>query len=153
LSGVGANLQASKDPARQLDFWVGKWKCEGESQGPKGKLTKTSCRNNVTSEMGGHVIHEHFTMQGFNGTSLSVYNPAKKIWQQTWVDDSGSYLAFTGSFADGKMALSMEPDAQGRVKRMVFSNITHAGFDWDWQGSKDGKTWNPLWHLHYTRIQ
>jgi hypothetical protein len=151
LLGV-AGLQAPKDPARQLDFWIGKWKCEGDSYSPDGKATKTTARNEITLEMNDHVIHEHFSMDGLNGGSLSVYNPNKKIWQQTWVDDSGGYLALSGGFADGKMTLAMEPDAKGNIRRMVFSNIAKDSFDWDWMLSKDkGATWNVMWHLHYTR--
>jgi hypothetical protein len=140
------------DSAHQMDFWVGSWKCAGETHGPNGKTTPSVAENVITKEYGGHVIHEHFKMKGFNGASMSVYNVSRKIWEQTWVDDSGSYLALSGGFADGKMSLAMAPDSAGRVKRMVFSNISHEKFDWDWQGSKDGKTWNTLWHLHYTRV-
>jgi len=142
------------DPTHQFDFWVGSWKCEGESRPPNGKTTKTVAQNVITKEFGGHVIHEHFSMKGFNGGSLSVYNPQDKHWHQTWVDDSGGYLVFTGGFADGKMTLSMQPGHDGSVKRMVFSNIESSNFDWDWQRSTDqGKTWMTTWHLHYTRAK
>lgn len=141
-----------KDPARQFDFWVGTWKCSGEMHPPNGKITSTKASNHITSDMSGHVIHEHFKMQGLNGESFSVYNSQTKVWQQTWVDDSGSYIALKGGFEDGKMTLATEPQSNGRMNRMVFHNITPKSFDWDWEGSPDsGKTWNLRWHLHYER--
>ena len=145
---------APKDPSHQFDFWVGTWNCEGEMHPPSGKVLKTVAKNVITKEFGGHVIHEHFSMKGLNGGSLSVYNSRDKQWHQTWVDDSGSYLAFVGGYADGKMTLSMQRGPDGSTKRMVFSNIASSSFDWDWQRSMDdGKTWTTAWHLHYTRVK
>ena len=46
------------------------------------------------------IAHRPFTAEGpgqpWAGRSYSMWQPATGQWRQTWVDDSGSYLAFTG---------------------------------------------------------
>lgn len=144
--------KADRDPAHDLDFWVGKWSCEGELYDAAGKVTKTAGRNEITKILGDKVVRESFSMEGFNGLSVSAYDPAKKVWRQTWVDDSGSYLSFAGGYDNGLVILSMEPTKDGKVKRMVFHNIKETSFDWKWESSTDsGKTWRLLWLLHYKR--
>jgi hypothetical protein len=105
------------------------------------------------------VVRENFNSldAGLSGHSVSVYNVRKGRWQQTWVDDQGSYLLFSGEFKAGQMILKTEPFRQGEktlVNRMVFRNITANSLDWDWQTSADGgKTWKDLWNIHYARKQ
>ena len=54
------------------------------------------------------------------------------------------------------MILSMKgKDKKGSdiILRMVYYNITNGSFDWDWEKSTDnGKNWNIMWKIHYTRI-
>ena len=93
-------------------------------------------------------------MDGLNGMSVSVYSPAKKKWEQTWVDDQGSYFALSGEFKDGKMVLTTNPNpaAPKQFGRMTFHNITENSFTWDWEGTTDGgKTWSLNWQLLYKR--
>jgi hypothetical protein len=138
----------------QLDFWVGKWKCEGASHAPDGKVQPTKGTNEITKDMDGHVVHEHFSMGSFKGESWSVYAPKAKKWRQTWVDNSGAYIALVGEFSAGRMVLETTgPNQPAAVrKRMVFSDIKKDSFDWNWEATQDnGKTWNLEWHLHYTR--
>ena len=84
------------DPGyRQFDFWVGKW----EVFGPNGKLAGT---NSIEKEYGGCVLHERYvTPKVYTGESLNSYDPARKMWHQTWVDNSGMLLLLDGKF-DGK---------------------------------------------------
>ncbi len=144
--------------AKQFDFWLGEWDLtwQGPQAGiPEGQEGKAV--NIIKSELGGCVIAENFSFadSSFVGRSWSVYNPGKKRWQQTWVDNNGGYLLFTGEYRDGKMILQTQPyDRNGKtfVSRMVFKNIKNKSFDWDWQRSNDnGKTWNDVWNIHYLR--
>ncbi len=151
VAGVAA---IPTDPSRQMDFWVGDWICTGELHNPNGTTTKTEATNSITREFKNKVLHEHFSMNGMIGMSVSVFNPSRKIWQQTWVDDSGSYIALEGS-SDGKsVTLSTKPTAihPKGFNRMVFHDIKLDQFDWDWESTRDGgKTWQIQWHLHYSR--
>ncbi len=140
-----------QDRSQNLDFWVGKWICEGESKGPNGNVQKTKGQYEITKILGGKVIQENFSGPNLKGKSLSVYDANAKVWRQTWVDDSGGYISLSGGPADGKFILSTEMK-NGRVRRMVFHDITNEGFIWDWEGSRDcGKTWRNLWHIRYSR--
>ena len=75
-------------------------------------------------------------------------------WKQTWVDNEGSYLDFSGEWKDGQMILSRETNRNGKAvfQRMVFKHITPTEFDWSWESSSDGgKTWQVNWPIHYKR--
>jgi hypothetical protein len=91
------------------------------------------------------------------GKSFSVYNPRKNLWQQTWVDNYGSYLVFTGGYEEDKMTLVREvvnPEGKKIMQRMIFYNIDENSFDWNWEKSTDeGKSWELSWKIHYTRIE
>lgn len=103
------------------------------------------------------VIEENFsTADGsFRGHSVSIYDPRTEQWHQTWVDNQGGHLVFTGGPEGDTFILHTEPadrDGEVVVQRMVFSSITEASISWNWQGSRDGGvTWNDLWNISYTR--
>jgi hypothetical protein len=139
----------------QLDFWVGEWDLTWPAQGSGPAGTGT---NRVEKILGGCVIQENFAGGGpqpLNGHSVSTYSVREKVWKQTWVDDQGGYLDFTGTFQNGEMRLSRHavgPDGKPRLMRMVFTNIKPDSFDWRWEASADdGKTWKVNWPIHYKR--
>ena len=135
--------------ARQFDFWLGEWAL---TWGETGQGT-----NRVTAVLDGRVIQEDFDGTPaipLKGLSVSTYNSALGKWQQTWVDNSGSYLDFVGEFADGKMVLSREATVQDKPvkQRMVWYNIAEDELDWNWERSDDGgETWQVVWQIHYQR--
>lgn len=145
--------------ARQLDFWLGEWDLTWPA-GAKGVVERG--HNSVRRTFDGCVVEEHFTgdpkMQGGKlvGMSVSVWVPAARVWKQTWVDNQGGYLDFTGGQADGgAFILQREgraPDGSALRQRMVFKNITRDSFDWMWERSTDGgKSWQLVWPIHYAR--
>ncbi|RMF56524.1 MAG: DUF1579 domain-containing protein [Calditrichaeota bacterium] len=143
---------------KQFDFWVGRWDLTWPAEqmgGEKGQLGHGS--NTVTKILDDCIVQEQFRFPAgnFNGTSVSVYNLRTKRWQQTWVDNQGGYLLFTGGFKDGKMELrtpTYQRNGKTIVSRMVFRNIAKDSFDWDWQRSSDGgNTWQDVWNIHYRR--
>lgn len=140
----------------QLDFWVGEWDLTWP--GPQGKPGGTAT-NRVEKIFDGCVVQENFTGTSgphpLLGRSLSAYSARDHVWKQTWVDNQGAYLDFTGEFKDGEMRLSRHgvgPDGKPRLARMVFTNIKPDSFDWRWEFSvDDGKTWSVAWPIHYQR--
>jgi hypothetical protein len=86
--------------------------------------------------------------------SVSVYNQQLGQWQQTWVDNNGSYLDLVGEYRDETMVLVTEQVLQG-VKtrlRMVFASITADRFDWRWERAVGhGDAWALLWQIRYQR--
>lgn len=143
----------SEPEAMQLDFWLGTWK--GEWKDTEGK-TQTAT-NIITKGFNGCVVEENFSTDDktFLGRSLSMYNANKKIWQQTWVDNTGSYLDFTGGMDGENMVLQRKATGKsGReiIQKMTFTDIKENSFTWNWESTNDnGATWVLNWQILYTR--
>jgi hypothetical protein len=133
-------------PENQFDFWLGEWEA---AWGEDGRGT-----NRVERILNGKIVQENFTAPDLLGISVSCYDPERKLWCQTWVDNSGTYLDFTGKFEDGKMILTRDAIVRGEAckQRMVWYNIQADAFEWNWERSDDGgQTWRVLWQIHYMR--
>lgn len=144
--------------ARQFDFWLGEWDLSWPAEQSGGTEGETAHGvNRISRLFGDCVIEENFATDDgrFQGHSVSVYDENVGLWRQTWVDSSGGYLVFTGSFDGETMSLGTEPVDRGDeivVQRMVFSRIRDDSLEWAWQGSRDGgETWNDLWNISYRR--
>ena len=135
--------------ARQFDFWLGEWDAAW-GDGERGS-------NVIRSVLDDAVILENFDGRPgmpLIGMSVSAYNAALGKWQQTWVDNQGSYLDFAGAFEEGRMVLQRLAirEVQSFLQRMVWYNIERDQFDWNWERSDDGgQTWQVMWQIHYTR--
>jgi uncharacterized protein (TIGR02246 family) len=159
-SGAPQTSPACASPEfRQFDFWVGEWELSwpaSETTGGKpGRGT-----NRIERALDACVIVEHFSGtpdMNLRGMSVSTFNPRTGKWQQTWVDNFGSYLDFAGEFQDGRMILVREAttqDGKKLLQRMVWENIQPDSLDWSWERSEDGgRTWTVLWPIHYQRAQ
>ncbi|MCE9580144.1 MAG: DUF1579 domain-containing protein [Deltaproteobacteria bacterium] len=156
-----ASSPACVDPAfRAFDFWIGAWDVTVKAPAtPGAPWASARGTQRVEAILGGCAIAEHFAADGpgpaWAGTSLSVWQPALGQWRQTWVDDQGGYLAFTGGIEDGAMTLYGEPRAQQGVmtrKRMRFERVTADALHWVWQQTTDdGATWQDLMTIDYVR--
>jgi hypothetical protein len=138
--------------ARQFDFWIGDWDLTW-GEGEQGT-------NRIRAILDGRVIEEQFDGRPattLRGLSVSTYTPALGKWQQTWVDNEGSYLDFTGGWEAGppaRMVLTRSAIVQGTpvLQRMVWHHITPGTLDWNWERSADdGATWQTVWAIHYQR--
>jgi hypothetical protein len=136
----------------QFDFWIGEWDITWAENG-RG-------RNVITKILNGKVIQEQFTSLPADGSpdlvgmSVSVYNAQTAQWQQTWVDNQGSYLDFVGGLAGDKMILSRQTVVKGEpvLQRMVWADIEPDSLHWSWERSNDdGKTWQVVWAIEYRR--
>ena len=153
-----SNPPCSSPEASQFDFWLGDWTLTWPAEqtgGPEGETGRG--KNRIERLFGNCAIEETFEFEdrAFRGRSLSVYDPLSGKWQQTWVDNMGGYLLFTGGMTGDNMELRTQPvDRKGdiAVNRMVFTEIQTNGLRWEWQGSKDGgMTWTDLWTITYSR--
>lgn len=161
FSGGIQSLQAQSEetdlpPAEYFDFWLGDWNLSWiDGQGGRGYGY-----NSIRYILNDHVISEHFEatsgeLEGYKGQSYSVYNNSTGEWKQTWIDNQGGYLDFTGAFEDGKRMFvrsGVNPAGQSVMQRMVFYDINEEAFKWDWEVSADsGNTWQLRWRIFYTR--
>jgi hypothetical protein len=141
----------------QFDFWVGEWNAAWPGNKPD---EVQHGRNTIRKVLGNCVVQEQFDggdALPLRGMSVSTYVPAQKKWKQTWVDNQGAYLDFTGELSGAQMVLSrhaINPKGQAIEQRMVYKNIKPDAFDWSWEQSTDGgKSWTVAWPIHYTRAR
>lgn len=135
-------------PEHLFDFWLGEWEARWNEDGLG--------TNRVTRILDDKIIQENFSAPDLHGLSFSVYDAERHLWCQTWVDNNGSYLDFTGNFEDNKMVLVRDAIVRGEKckQRMVWYDIKANRFQWNWERSDDGgQTWRTLWHIQYTRIE
>lgn len=140
---------------KQLDFWIGEWALTwpGQAGGPEGRGS-----NSIKRVLDGCVVEESFSGEAsmhLRGRSVSIFDAASGTWKQTWVDNEGGYLDFSGGMKDGEMSFWREAKpANGgtSMQRMIWKNVTADSLDWSWENSKDsGKTWQVVWPIHYQR--
>ena len=138
--------------AEDFDFWLGEWNVRwGATPGDTG-------RNVVTRSFGGRVVEERFDGRpgvDLLGLSVSVYDPHRELWRQTWVDDAGNYFALEGNLIDGDMTLlstAHNAPERGAVYRMRFFDIERDALTWTWERSlRAGAVFEELWRLEYER--
>ncbi len=142
---------------KQFDFWIGQW----DLSWPGAKAGDVAHgHNHVTHLMDGCVVQENFDggdTSPMQGMSVSVFDLPSGKWKQTWVDNQGAYLDFTGEFHEKERELILareaaKPDGSKILQRMVYKNLSPNEFDWSWEQSSDGgKTWVVQWPIHYKR--
>jgi hypothetical protein len=135
-----------------FDFWLGTWNVRW------GATERETGRNVIARAFGGRVIEERFDGRpgvDLLGMSVSVFDPHRGLWRQTWVDDAGNYFALEGNLVRGEMVLRCEdhngpePDA---VYRMRFFDIASDSLTWTWERSLDRPDgYEELWRLEYAR--
>lgn len=139
-----------------FDFWIGDWNLHWYEK----DSVKATGKNNISRVLGNKIILEQFKAltgqnKGFEGKSWSVLDKSSGQWKQTWVDNSGAYLDFTGRVeGQNRIFERSVTKKDGTIiwQRMVFKNITPRSFTWEWESSNDnGKTWNLAWRIFYSR--
>ncbi len=135
----------------ELDFWLGDW--DVSWMGGHGT-------NRLERILDGRVILEQFEgadddgSDVLHGRSWSVFDPARALWRQTWVDNQGSYFDLVGERVDGSFAFARAAPERGREarQRMVFRDLEPDRFRWIWELSLDaGASWELRWEIAYRR--
>lgn len=168
LLAAPAPLAAQADRTRpcdtpeghQLDFWIGRWTLSwpaGQGGAPEDREGRGT--NTVTRILGDCIVYEEFESEttGLSGRSWSTYDPRAGEWRQTWVDDEGSYLTFSGGLREGRMELygpeRTAPDGTSFRMRMIWTDVTRDSLTWRYQRSTDGgETWTDSWVIRYRRM-
>ena len=142
----------------QLDFWVGDWDVRLKQRTPVGEWQEAHGTNRIRKVLGGCAVLESFEADGpdamWAGMSVSQYVSGEKRWRQVWVDDQGSWFAFTGGKQGDQFILQTEPvgATAGRTLRMVFHEIRPDHISWRWErADSGGATWTPLLMIEYRR--
>ncbi len=112
----------------RLGTWTVRW----------GTTERVTGCNVITRKFGGHVVEERFDGRpGIDllGMSVSVFDPHRELWRQTWVDDSGNYFALEGNRVDGEMVLRCEDHTapeRDAVYRMRLFDLERDSLTWTW---------------------
>jgi hypothetical protein len=140
---------------RQFDFWLGSW----EVSKPDGSRAGV---NRITAILGGCALREEWSSEGspYAGTSYNVYDAARGLWHQTWVDNQGGVLYLEGGLVGEAMVLEGErpgPAGEGGEVAAVRHRITWTPLGEErvrqhWETSKDGgETWSTAFDGLYVR--
>ena len=136
---------------RQFDFWLGDW----DTFEVVGDTTTSVARAHVDLIAGGCAVHELYEQtDGLIGDSILSFDPVRKVWQQTWVNNGGGLMVLTGAFKDGAVTL------EGEAHTGSGKNLPHR-ITWKAEGSgvretavlsKDGgKTWEPAFDVLFKK--
>jgi hypothetical protein len=149
IGGTGENTDCAPFDGSELEFWLGTWDVAWDGGAGTNRLARI---------LGGHVIHEQFegadAESRLHGESWSVFDSERRLWRQTWVDDTGGYLDLVGDRADGWFAFVRAAPERGAAarQRMVFRDLEADRFRWTWELSLDGGgTWDVRWEIEYRR--
>jgi len=150
FAALPAQAQGScKDPLhRQFDFWLGDW----EVRKKDGTLAGTS---RIEARHGGCVLHEQYsTPSGYTGESVNLYDAARKVWHQSWVDNGGLLLQLDGGLVDGSMRLEGPgQDAKGAPIRHRITWTPHPDGTVRqlWESTDASGTWTVAFDGTYKR--
>jgi hypothetical protein len=147
-----ASAGCNSAESRQLDFWVGHW-----SVSPKAAPNHKVATSLIEKLYSGCAIRENWMpLHGGAGGSFSSYLPGKSMWQQLWVDSSGSWVTFTGGWDGHAMVLEGVWPVPGHPQqrtRMSYRLLPDSMVEQSGVTSDDeGKTWQPGFDFIYTRI-
>jgi len=125
---------------RQFDFWVGDWSVTRSDNG------QFAGQNRIEPTLGGCALHESWAgAKGSRGHSYNVYDAARGVWHQTWIDSSGGLLVLEGAFKDGKMVLEgsqQQADGSAQLNRITWTPLADGRVRQRWDSTSDGgKTW------------
>ena len=133
---------------RQFDFWLGDWQVHKPDGGFAGF-------NRITSEYRGCVLHERYaTGRGYSGESLNVYDAARKVWHQTWVDDTGLLLRLEGRWNGNSMVLEgLAPGADGAMakQRITWTPNADGSVRQLWETADSKGAWTVAFDGRYTK--
>jgi hypothetical protein len=129
---------------RQFDFWLGDWEVATADGTVRG-------RNVIESIEGGCALRESYvTGRGYSGTSYNFFDPVRKLWHQTWIDNQGSPLYLDGNFEAGRMVL--RGDLGGTLQRITWTPLADGRVRQLWESSTDGgSTWTTAFDGYYSR--
>jgi hypothetical protein len=134
---------------RQFDFWVGEWTVNRTDTGVYAGA------NRIERILEGCVLHERWVgAKGFAGQSFNVFDVTRKVWHQTWVDQTGSLLVLEGGLRNGNMVLEGEgrqADGTSIRNRIAWTPLPGGKVRQRWDATTDGgKSWSVVFDGIYT---
>jgi hypothetical protein len=142
--------------SHQWDFWVGYWEVR-----PRG-ADKIIAHSLIEKRYAGCAIRENWMPVGKEtsggGGSLSLYDPKRKEWRQTWVDSTGTRVDLDGRFRDDVMTITgswenfVAPGKDALVAMHYHLEPDGQVRQWAEASTDQGKTWMPSFDFLYRRV-
>ncbi len=149
-AGVEHNAANSAQPRfcnraeyHQFDFWLGDW----DSYDAHGVLQG---HNLVQKVLDGCAIQEWwFGTDGAVGSSFSIFDAPRSVWNQTWVSNHGTLLPIEGGRSGTSMVLwgnHVAKDGSLELHRTIWTPDSSGGVHQLWDSSTDG---GRKWQINY----
>jgi tetratricopeptide (TPR) repeat protein len=124
---------------REFDFWIGEWDVFNQQGQKVGE-------NSIQKSLKECVILENWTsVRGSKGQSINFYDPSSGTWKQTWVDEGGRIIRYSGKIVEGSMHFYgefIDKDGNQELAKVVLEPLEDGRVHHLIQHSKDyGKTW------------
>lgn len=149
-SAQNSNCACCTDDHKAFDFWLGAW----EVTLPNGNKAGD---NLIEKIQGGCVLRENWTGANgtFTGTSYNFYNPGTGLWEQLWLDASGTILKLKGQRTGDQMIMESEEtvneDKSISVQRITWTLLEDGNVRQVWEVLKDGVSAQVLFDGIYSR--
>ena len=122
---------------KRLDFWIGEWDVYTNG-------TKTA-DSEISKSVGGCTLHEDYrTSGGFLGRSMSYFDPADKLYKQTWIDKFNNITYFKETKTKEGYLQMIAKSSSGNLSRMTYTYDPKADTVTQTMEASNnkGKTWN-----------
>lgn len=133
-AAFAADTKPMTNPAlRQLDYFVGKWRCVGTdmSMGPAHPTVATV---NAKWGYGGNWVVVDYSQDktkenpsGFMGSAFMGYDEGQKKYVNGWVDNTGGYATASGDGFMGDKSTYTGPQHMGTMTANVRDEFTKDG--------------------------
>ena len=144
----------------KLGYFVGGWTSAGEmKESPMGPAGPTSGRDMCGWLPGKFFVVCRIESKGPMGTvaaqGIIGYDTEKKVYTWWSFNSLGQVETATGRNENGSWIWSNEMKMGGKTMkgRYTMSDTTPAGYDFKWEDSSDGKTWNAMLQGKVSKIQ
>ncbi len=97
---------------------------------------------------------QYSTPNGFTGESFNTYDPGRKVWHQTWIDNANALLLLEGGIDDGKMVLegdTTSTDGHITKHRITWTPNEDGSVRQFWQSTNLKGEWKTAFDGIYTR--
>lgn len=135
---------------------VGTWRVENRYRFPDGEWRTAAGEWRFGWTLGGRVVQDVLHCPDFHGpypgTTVRMYDVTTGLWQITWFSPKlPSYFAQTGR-PDGAGGMIQEgTDAEGRLSRWTFGDVTPTSFHWQGFAAAPDGGWDLFQEMRATR--
>ena len=150
LSAQQEHCNCCTEDHSAFDFWLGSWEV-------KLKDGTIAGENRIEKIQGGCVLLENWTSSNgnFTGTSYNFFNAEAGLWEQLWLDSSGTILKLSGRRVGNQMILQSErttnEDGSETIQRITWTLLSDGNVRQVWEVLRNGVPAGELFNGLYKR--